>query len=137
MEPHNSNHPWRIRLIVMVVLAASVGVVEAIRASGTGTPASAVLGEAVFDTAYFNTASSMLSPAQITIDSSGHLYMADLGDNRVLGWHSATGFGNNAPADLVIGQVDFMHVYPNQGGVATPSSLASPQGVATDSDGNL
>jgi DNA-binding beta-propeller fold protein YncE len=138
MEPHNSNHPWRIRLIVMVVLAASVGVVEAIRASVTGTPASAVLGEAVFDTNYFNTGSSMLNPAQITIDSAGHLYMADLGDNRVLGWHSASGFANNAPADVVIGQVDFLHVYRNQGaGVATLSSLNSPQGVATDSDGNL
>src|SRR6266481_6740124 len=64
--------------------------------------------------------------------------MADLFDNRVLGWHSASGFANNDPADLVIGQLDFLHTYANQGGgVATATSLNSPQGVATDSDGNL
>ncbi|HEV2169423.1 MAG TPA: NHL repeat-containing protein, partial [Candidatus Binatus sp.] len=99
--------------------------------------ATAVLGEAVFDTSYFNTARSMLSPAQITIDSAGHLYVADLDNNRVLGWHSASGFANNDPADLVIGQADFIHVYLNQGGAATLATLGSPQGVATDSDGNL
>ncbi|WP_324093656.1 hypothetical protein [Candidatus Binatus sp.] len=75
----------------------------ATRAAGLGPAASAVLGEAVFDTNYFVTASSIASPAQITIDSSGHLYVADLANNRVLGWHSAAGFANNAPADAVIG----------------------------------
>src|SRR6266478_3178213 len=128
---------WRICLVGLFVLVASAGTVVGIRASGTGPAASAVIGEAVFDTNYFSYAASILSPSQITIDAAGHLYMADLSDNRVLGWHSASGFVNNDPADVVIGQVDFLHTYPNQGGVATLSSLNSPQGVATDSDGNL
>ena len=55
----------------------------------------------------------------------------------MLGWHSATGFANNDPADVVIGQLDFLHTYANQGGAASLTSLNSPQGVATDSDGNL
>src|SRR6266851_4896323 len=128
----------RIRLIIALgVVIATAGTVAGIRASGIGPAASAVLGEAVFDTNYFSIASSISSPAQITIDAAGHLYMADLSDNRVLGWHSASSFVNNDPADLVIGQLDFLHTYPNQGGVSTLSSLNSPQGVATDSDGNL
>src|SRR6266851_1900485 len=129
----------RIRLIIALgVVIATAGTVAGIRASGIGPAASAVLGEAVFDTNYFSIASSISSPAQITIDAAGHLYTADLSDNRVLGWHSATSFANNDPADLVIGQLDFIHVYANQGGgVATPTTLNSPQGVATDLDGNL
>src|SRR5713226_1705971 len=124
----------RIRLIIALgVVIATAGTVAGIRASGIGPAASAVLGEAVFDTNYFSIASSISTPAQITIDAAGHLYMADLGDNRVLGWRSASAFANNDPADLVIGQLDFLHVYPNQGGgAATPTSLNSPQGVATD-----
>jgi len=122
----------------IIVVAASAGTVAAIRAAATGPAATAVLGEAVFDTNYFSNASSIAGPAQITIDSAGHLYMADLSDNRVLGWHSASSFANNDPADLVIGQLDFLHTYANQGGgAATATSLNSPQGVATDSDGNL
>ncbi len=129
---------WRVCLVGLVVAVASAAGVAAIRASATGPSATAVLGEAVFDTNYFSNASSIASPGQITIDVAGHLYMADLNDNRVLGWHSATAFANNDPADLVIGQLDFLHVYPNQGGgAATPTSLNSPQGVATDSNGNL
>src|SRR6202035_570854 len=129
---------WRICLVGLVVLVASAGTVVGIRASGTGPAASAVIGEAVFDTNYFSYAASIANPAQITIDAAGHLYVADLFDNRVLGWHSASGFANNDPADVVIGQLDFLHTYANQGGaVATLTSLNSPQGVATDSDGNL
>jgi DNA-binding beta-propeller fold protein YncE len=129
---------WRICLVGLVVLVASAGTVAGIRASGTGPAATAVLGEGVFDTNYFSYASSIANPAQITIDAAGHLYVADLADNRVLGWHSASSFANNDPADLVIGQLDFLHTYANQGGgVATLTSLNSPQGVATDSDGNL
>src|SRR5690349_15151509 len=115
---------WRICFVGIIVVVASAGMVEAIRASATGPAATVVLGEAVFDTNYFSYAASISSPAQITIDAAGHLYMADLNDNRVLGWHSATGFANNDPADLVIGQLDFLHTYPNQGGgVATATSL--------------
>ncbi len=93
----------RIGFVGIAVLITTAGIVAAIRAAGLGPAASAVLGEAVFDTNYFVTASSIASPAQITIDSSGHLYVADLANNRVLGWHSAAGFANNAPADAVIG----------------------------------
>ena len=128
---------WRIGLIVTVVLVATAGTVVAIRASGFGLPANAVLGEAVFDTNYFVTASSIANPAQITVDSGGHLYVADLSNNRVLGWHSAAGFANNASADVVIGQVDFIHVYANQSASATLDTLDGPQGVATDTNGNL
>ena len=129
---------WRICLVGLVVVVASIGTVVGIRAALLGPAASAVIGEGVFDTSYFSYAASISNPAQITIDAAGHLYMADYNNSRVLGWHSAVGFANNDPADVVIGQLDSLHVYANQGGVAaTPTSLNSPQGVAVDSDGNL
>src|ERR1700682_4883485 len=129
---------WRICLVGLVVVVASIGTVVGIRAALLGPAASAVIGEGVFDTSYFSYAASISNPAQITIDAAGHLYMADYNNSRVLGWHSAVGFANNDPADVVIGQLDSLHVYANQGGVAaTPTSLNSPQGVAVDSDDNL
>ena len=51
----------RIRLVSILVLLATAGLVARIRASVMGPAASAVLGEAVFDTSYFVTASSCLS----------------------------------------------------------------------------
>jgi hypothetical protein len=68
MVPRNSNHPWRIRLIVMVILAASVGLVEAIQASVTSR--AGVRGEAMLDANHFNTGSS-LNSVRLTVDSAG------------------------------------------------------------------
>jgi hypothetical protein len=71
MVPRKSNHPWRIRLIVMVTLAASVGLVEAIQASIVGTAGQAPAGKAVLVSNYSNAGSSTLNPGQIAIDSTG------------------------------------------------------------------
>jgi uncharacterized protein (TIGR03437 family) len=73
--------------------------------------------------------STLHSPTGIALDASGHLYVADTLNHRVLGWESATNFQNGAPAALVLGQ-------PNpQQSVAEgigPNGLAFPSGVAVD-----
>jgi sugar lactone lactonase YvrE len=79
---------------------------------------------------------------QIAIDRSvtpNHLYVADMSNNRVLGWLNATGFANGATADLVIGQPDpySSGINVNGGSSPTASTLWSPQGVAVDATGNL
>jgi sugar lactone lactonase YvrE len=77
------------------------------------------------------------------VDSSGHLYVADVGNNRVLGWRSASAMTSGAPADLVIGQPDFSSFLSNQSSQNYPpppptaATLASPDGVAVDRAGNL
>jgi hypothetical protein len=63
MVPRNSNHPWRIRIVVMVMLAASVGLVEAIQASMTGTAGRAAPGNAVVASKHFK--AEVMEPSRV------------------------------------------------------------------------
>lgn len=94
----------------------------------------------------FTDALGLLFPAAVAIDDSSsppHLYVADRNNSRVLGWRDAQGLSNGAPADLVIGQPDFLHVGPpltnGPRPCASPTSanLCFPRGVAVDSHGHL
>jgi len=80
-------------------------------------------------------------PQAVTIDTSvtpNRIYVADEENNRVLGWRNAASFANAAPADLVIGQPDFLSSLCNgTNGTVSADSLCDPQGIAVDSGGNL
>ena len=65
------------------------------------------------------------------------LYVADLRNNRVLGWKNSTGFSNGAPADLVIGQPDQFSTGGLGPGTLYPTGLSAPTGLAVDAQGNL
>ena len=81
-------------------------------------------------------ASELNAPAAVAIDSSvtpNRLYVADAGNNRVLGYLDAATFANGASADLVVGQADFV----SSGAGLTAGNLANPQGAAVDASGNL
>lgn len=68
-----------------------------------------------------------------------HVYVADSGANRVLGWLDATAFANGESASLVLGQPSFKAHYCNQG-VGTPAAantLCQPTDVAVDSQGRV
>ncbi|HYL58731.1 MAG TPA: choice-of-anchor D domain-containing protein [Candidatus Acidoferrales bacterium] len=91
-------------------------------------------------------AGSLDFPGQLAIDRSGmsgHLYVVDGNNSRVLGWNDAATFVTGQVADIVIGQDDFEGVVCNNGvangdvaGVGA-DSLCNPDGVGVDSQGNL
>ncbi len=101
------------------------------------------IGQTTFSTNTPNlavtTASSMHYPGFVALDTSvvpNRLYVADQSNNRVLGWKDVTALYNNAPADLVIGQPDFVSSTSNNGGISA-SSLYGTGPLAVDSSGNL
>ncbi|HEV2448465.1 MAG TPA: NHL repeat-containing protein, partial [Candidatus Sulfopaludibacter sp.] len=74
------------------------------------------------------------SPQGVALDnttsSTPILYVADLRNNRVLAWKNSTGFGNGAPADLVIGQPDMFSTSALGPGTLYPTGLTAPTGIA-------
>ncbi len=73
------------------------------------------------------TASNMLSPVGVSSDGS-HLFVVDLGHNRVLIWNKIP-TSNGAAADVVIGQPDMISGINN-------NSFNTPANPTTDADGN-
>ena len=74
------------------------------------------------------TAAELASPNGVAVDSSGNLYIADTGNNRVRmvsGGVITTVAGNGT------------YGFTGSNGAATSATLGAPSGVATDSSGNL
>ena len=109
----------------------------------TDTTADAVLGQEDFvhNVANLVDAQGLNSPAAAAIDASAtpnRIYVADEDNDRVLGWRDAAAFTSGAPADLVIGQPDFLSSRCNgAAGAVSANTLCSPAGVAVDGAGNL
>jgi sugar lactone lactonase YvrE len=123
-----------------MILPALIMVAIAIGSAQAGSIAARVLGQPDFAHKSANgvDAQSLTinnSHGGVAVDSAGHLYVTDLNNNRVLGWHSVAALVNDEPADLVIGQPDFFTgAAPTN---ASASNLSNPQGVAVDSAGNV
>ncbi len=70
-----------------------------------------------------------------------HLYIADTGNNRILGFADARRFKYGDTADLVIGQVSLTrNLYnspTNDPGTPTATGLSLPASIVTDSNGDL
>ena len=80
------------------------------------------------------------APSSVAVDASvtpNRLYVSDGTNSRVLGWKDVTSFVNGSPADIVVGQPDFVSGSCNNNGPITASSLCQPSGVAVDAAGNL
>ncbi len=110
----------------------------------TDTTADLVLGQLDFTHQFENLtdAQGLFGPRAVAIDTSvspNRVYVADYSNSRVLGWNDAASFTNGAPADLVIGQPDFISYFCNgaSGTAVSASSLCFPEGVAVDGLGNL
>src|SRR6266436_2028507 len=78
-----------------------------------GTIGDRVLGQVDFtqSTPSLVDARGLSNPVAVAIDTSAspnRIYVADSDNERVLGWNDAAAFANGAPADLVIGQPDFV-----------------------------
>lgn len=77
-------------------------------------------------------------PYGVAVDpSSGAVYVADTGNNRVLGWASAANLRNGMPADIVLGQRDKYSTSPQGPSTGFSTGLAFPVGLAVDASGNL
>ncbi len=80
----------------------------------------------------------LYSPTGIALDTSvtpPRIYVADTNNNRVLAWKDAVGFKNGAPADLVIGQLDFFSTGangPGRTGSTMSTGFTTPTGLLVD-----
>ncbi len=99
-------------------------------------PADLVLGQPNFTTApnlnlidssLTAAANTMLNPTSVTSDGA-HLFVADLGFNRVLIWNELP-TKTQQPADVEVGQINFITSFANDNTDLCPS-------VGTDSSGN-
>src|ERR1700722_909928 len=107
----------------------------------TDTTADVVLGQADFvhNGENLTDARGLFNPNSVAIDktvSPNRLYVADTNNNRVLGYKNVSTFVNGGPADLVIGQPDFLSGTCNTSGLGS-STLCVPFGIAVDGSGNL
>jgi uncharacterized protein (TIGR03437 family) len=79
-------------------------------------------------------------PQGIALDlttASPAIYVADTGNNRVLGWRTAASFSNGQTADIVLGQLDLLSTIPQGPSGSRTTGLTSPTGLAVDPTGNL
>jgi uncharacterized protein (TIGR03437 family) len=77
-------------------------------------------------------ANNLLTPVSVTSDGQ-HLFVADLGYNRVLIWNSIP-TSNQAPADVVVGQPDMVSSLPNNAYTTNSTGVQSPV-LCTTSNG--
>jgi sugar lactone lactonase YvrE len=106
----------------------------------TGMAATLELGQPgpAFNLDYTPIASaiSLAAPFDLKFDSNGNLWVADFGHNRVLEYLPP--FTNGMAATSVLGQVDFTHGDPNQGGDSPAAgTISGPTSLAFSSDGKL
>ena len=69
-------------------------------------------------------ANNLLNPVSVTSDGT-HLFVADLGYNRVLIWNKLP-TSNQAPADVVVGQPDMVSSIPDNAFTTNTSGVESP-----------
>jgi len=121
-------------------------------AAPTSLVANRVLGKERFIDAFANqpTANRMNNPFGVAVDRShtpNRLWVADLGNSRVLGYASTDTLNTNLNADLVLGQPDMAHGSPRRGlngplanatnAVTSNAAFADPSSVAVDSLGGV
>lgn len=93
----------------------------------TGEAASIVIGQtSLSGTGYSSPAGSLFGPTGLAFDSSGHLWVVDSGDNRILRFNAPFKDGENA--SLVLGQPTFGGYI----GQTTKDGLNSPAYIAFD-----
>jgi len=138
---------WRTFGIAAAIASLAL---SAVLVLAEGTTGDRVLGQLDFthSTPNLVDGAGLSNPVAVAIDTSAtpnRIYVADSDNDRVLGWKDADAFANGAPADLVIGQPDFLSSVctPFIAGsictcnVTTADNLCNPSGVAADHAGNL
>jgi sugar lactone lactonase YvrE len=99
-----------------------------------GAAADGVLGQPDFTSnTPATTPNGMTFPNGVTVDGSGHLFVTDSTNNRVLRFDNAASKANGAAADGVLGQPDFTTNTP----ATTQNGMRLPRAVAVDNSGRL
>ncbi len=75
----------------------------------------------------------MREPFDVAIDSDGNLWVADMGNHRILRFDNAATIGSGAEATLVLGQADFS----GSGNGTAANQLNRPNAIDFDAAGNL
>ncbi len=98
---------------------------------------SSVLGQSDFTTTTLRgvSATSLNQPRGVHVDDNGTLWVADIGNNRVLWWTNAAQQANGAAASGVLGQSDL--VTNTVAATTTLATTNSPWDVYVDKDGTL
>ncbi len=99
-----------------------------------GANADGVLGQANFTSrSGATTATGMRAPSGLAMSSTGVLWVANAGSNRILRFDNAASKANGASADGVLGQTDFT----SEGSGTTQNNFNQPRGVFLDDNGTL
>jgi sugar lactone lactonase YvrE len=104
-----------------------------------GAGAELVFGQSDFvtQTAGAVSQSTMKNPSAVVVDSSGTLWVADTGYNRVLSFTGASSQSSNgANAAIVLGQSGVSNFTTSTNGT-TQGGMSGPAGLAVDSQGSL
>src|SRR5579883_143599 len=107
----------------------------------SGMAAAFVIGQDRFDATGGGSGTNLKSPASVSLDSSGNIYVADGGNNRTLIFPSLLFLASaGAKASGVVGQKDLSGTGPNwdsPDGLATPEGLFVPLGIYLDHQDTL
>lgn len=140
VSPHVSVLPISRHLTLHPAKVARVGVVRTTSAAGLDgeldTVADLVYGQDDFETGTSQSASTGFNqPAALFVYDTGQIFVADTEHNRVLGWNSVDNYQIGDPADLVLGQANFVSASaPNPPSAA---SMNHPGGITLGADGIL
>lgn len=106
----------------------------------SGSPADGVLGQSLFTTdADGGGPTGMDLPNAVSVDPAGRLWVSDQFNRRVLRFDAAASLADGAPANGVLGQVDFVNVSPGIGSARfafTFGVVAGPDGTVYVADFN-
>jgi sugar lactone lactonase YvrE len=124
---------------------STVATIDVFQPTTGDQKADAVLGQPGFNTNAGDfipvSGETLFYPNRIARDSqSGRIFVADSSNSRILSWSSLANLKSGAAADMVIGQTNFTSSIPgipDLGGSTNAATLAYPQGVAVDTQGNL
>src|SRR5260221_12205178 len=119
---------YLLSLSLSLVLLCFSLIVSPVSAYYTNMPASVVIGQPDFTSGSVNqggsTGQNTLNAPLGSFSDGTRLFVADFSNSRGLIWNSIP-TKNNTPADIVLGQPDFVSSTANNGGVYA-SSLSNP-----------
>src|SRR5207245_3532000 len=79
----------------------------------------------------------MNGPRGVAVDAQGNLWVADMGNNRILHFPAAVLNATNPAADFALGQPDLHSASPDHGAAVSASGFNQPTALAFDAQNNL